>query len=178
MTTQKNKVTISAFLDWYFSIVTDASDFGFTAIQSLKDDGSFSTSVYKLFFDCGYIPQYICEDKSGDAEYDPFEVMLINNLPNESEIGMIGGEPTSYKFARKCNATGYGMNSGWVFDDDMNYFKYECDATQHAKDKGYSSLEEAYDNDICYYTEWDEVDSDEWYVSEHSDGREADKVIN
>lgn len=58
----------------------DAHDIGLMAIQSLKKGGMFSTSVYKLYFDCGYIPQHICEDKSGDAEYDPFEVALVNDL--------------------------------------------------------------------------------------------------
>ena len=63
------------------------------------------------------------------------------------------------KFARRCDATGQGMNKGYVFGDGEKYFKYKTDATKYALSLGYSSLDNAYDNGAYYYTEWtDESD--------------------
>jgi hypothetical protein len=30
-----------------------------------------------------------------------------------------------------------------------------------------------YDEEVYYYTEWEELDEDEWYESDHEDGRGA-----
>lgn len=75
----KNQVTASRFLAWYFSEVEMAESFGRMAITSLKKEGSFNISARMLFDDCGYIPQYICENKNGDAEYTPSEVVFIQD---------------------------------------------------------------------------------------------------
>jgi len=65
-------------------------------------------------------------------------------------------------FARKCSATGEGMNSGWVANDCDYYFKYEEDALAHAKEMGYADLGEAYEDDAMYYTEWEDKEDYEW----------------
>lgn len=57
-------------------------------------------------------------------------------------------------FARKCSVTGEGMNSGWIVNDGDYYFKNEKDALAHAISMGYESLDEAYENEEFYYTEW------------------------
>jgi hypothetical protein len=73
----KNKVTKSAFLDWYFSDSEDIESLGERAYQGLMYDDEFHITTRDLFNECGYIPQHICV-KKGNAEYDPSEVELIN----------------------------------------------------------------------------------------------------
>lgn len=73
----KNKVTESAFLNWYFSDSDDAKTLGERAIESLLSEGVFNVDARTFFDECGYIPQYICEDADGDEEYSTDEVQLI-----------------------------------------------------------------------------------------------------
>lgn len=68
----------------------------------------------------------------------------------------------SILFARQCSATGEGMNEGWIVNDGEYYFKYEEDALAHAKEMGYADLDEAYDNEEFYYTEWEDEDDYEY----------------
>ena len=51
------------------------------------------------------------------------------------------------------------MNAGWVFGFGEYHASTEKAALAHAKRLGYDSL-----NVVCYYTEWDEVDEDEWFT--------------
>lgn len=60
------------------------------------------------------------------------------------------------KYARKCDITGEPMNDGWVFGNGEEYAKYENDAKKLAIEYGYGSLQDAYDDDSCYWTEWDD----------------------
>jgi hypothetical protein len=85
----------------------------------------------------------------------------------------------TYKFARKCDATGEGMNKGYVVTDGLLYFKHKEDAIAHLKTiqmegseglKGEALLQFYYDIDECYYTEWDEVDEEAWYEAKNEDG--------
>jgi hypothetical protein len=62
------------------------------------------------------------------------------------------------KFARQCSVTGEGMNEGWVFGDGDKYAKYEHDAWGIASDYGYESIDDAYNDDACYWTEWEDED--------------------
>jgi hypothetical protein len=61
-------------------------------------------------------------------------------------------------YARKCDITGEGMDEGWVFGDGEQYAKYETDAIKIANSMGYASIEEAYNDDAGYWTEWDKDD--------------------
>ena len=71
------------------------------------------------------------------------------------------------KFARKCDVTGKGMNEGYVFRDGEMYASDKESAIKLALDVyGFQSLGDAYDNGMCYYTEWEEVDEDCYYDSE------------
>jgi len=65
-------------------------------------------------------------------------------------------QTTNQTYARKCDVTGEGMNEGYVFGDGTDYFKYEKDALAHAISLGYKDLQESYDDDSHYYTEWEE----------------------
>ena len=54
------------------------------------------------------------------------------------------------------------MFEGWVVQDGVWYIKNEADARKHAVDAGYNDLQEAYDNEYMYYTEWHDIPSDWW----------------
>lgn len=80
------------------------------------------------------------------------------------------------QYARKCSVTGKGMNEGYVFNDGEMYFYNEKDLIQFLRDRDDNKdlsddflLNEAYNQDEYYYTEWNEVDEDEWY---DADGNE------
>jgi hypothetical protein len=72
------------------------------------------------------------------------------------------------RWARKCSATGEGMNKGYVFRDGEMYFKYEKDLIAYLRSIDSSSdglsdefiLGEAYGLEEYYYTEWD--DKNDW----------------
>ena len=71
------------------------------------------------------------------------------------------------KFARKCSVTGKGMNEGCVFNDGEMYASDKESAIKLAFDVyGFESLWDAYDNGMCYYTEWEQVDEDCYYDAE------------
>lgn len=76
------------------------------------------------------------------------------------------------KFARKCSATGVGMNQGYCVNDGEYYFAEEISLVnwlrnRDSEDTNHLSddfiLNEAYNLDEYYYTEWDADDEDEWY---------------
>jgi hypothetical protein len=85
----KNKVTKSAFLNWYFSDADDIKTIGHRVIEGLKADGTITLSVDELFNNAAYIPQHICEvdgaekDYLSEDEYHPSEVELIDDIANK-----------------------------------------------------------------------------------------------
>lgn len=60
------------------------------------------------------------------------------------------------KYARQCTKTLEGMNEGWVVGDGEEYYKYEADILARCKEAGYDSLDEAYDDEFMYWTEWED----------------------
>jgi hypothetical protein len=78
------------------------------------------------------------------------------------------------KFARRCDATGKGMNEGYVVGDGELCFSEEKHLIDHLRSRGGMDglsdeyiLAEAYDQEEYYYTEWDFYDiDDEWYDAE------------
>ena len=91
------------------------------------------------------------------------------------------------KYARKCDATGRGMNEGWVWGegtyytstleltmkelrDDVRDGAYDFDELGAEKMLQMSDdelLAYAYDNNVLYYTEWEEIDDDDVYYDEN-----------
>lgn len=71
------------------------------------------------------------------------------------------------RFPRLCDVKKTGMHTGYVFFDGMFVCEDQEDALSYAQKEGYLNLDQAYDDDAYYYTEWDECD-DEWY--EEHDG--------
>ena len=68
---------------------------------------------------------------------------------------------SSQFFARKCSVSGVGMNNGWYFENHDFYASTKEIALAKAIELGYKSLDEAYNENDCYYTEWeDEEDLD------------------
>lgn len=61
---------------------------------------------------------------------------------------------------RKCSKTGNPMSSGWYFEGSGLYASTEEIALGFCKELGYSSIDEAYKVEECYWTEWDESDVD------------------
>lgn len=85
-----------------------------------------------------------------------------------------------FKFARLCDATNKGMNEGYVVGDGELYFSEEKYLVEWLRSRGGMEgltdeyiLDEAYGLEEYYYTEWEELDDDEWYESEHEDGSDA-----
>ena len=85
------------------------------------------------------------------------------------------------KFARRCDITGRGINEGYVFGDGEMYFAEKEDLIKHLRTLDWEDadgnlsqdltndediLEFFYNDDAYYYTEWDEVDEDEYYDAE------------
>lgn len=97
----------------------------------------------------------------------------IWDCANGKEIKLADSE---YIFARRCSYCFEGMNSGWIVDDGDTYIKHEETALAIAKSKGHNSIEEAYEHDEMYYTEW-EIDEDMHFVSSSPDGSFASMVI-
>jgi hypothetical protein len=62
------------------------------------------------------------------------------------------------KYARVCSVTGEGMNEGFCFGDGEDYAKTEESALILAKERGYKTLKQAYNDEVYYYTEWEEED--------------------
>lgn len=75
---------------------------------------------------------------------------------------------TTEKFARLCEVKKTGMNTGYIFFDGLFECEDESDALAYAIGEGYADLAAAYDDEIYYYTEWEECD-DTWY--EKHDGQ-------
>lgn len=67
------------------------------------------------------------------------------------------------KYARKCSKTGKGINEGFCFNDGEKYFKEEYDAILYAKELGYNSLDEAYEDEGYYWTDLEIEEGEVFY---------------
>ena len=65
------------------------------------------------------------------------------------------------RYPRTCSVTGEGMYEGWCFCDGQDYAKYEDGAIKLAKEYVYDSIDEAYDDEAVYWTQWEDDDIDE-----------------
>lgn len=83
------------------------------------------------------------------------------------------------KYARRCDATGRGINEGYVVGDGEMYFANKSDLIKHLKELDWEDIDGNsskgchddddlmdffYNEDYYYHTSWDETDIDEeWY---------------
>jgi hypothetical protein len=85
------------------------------------------------------------------------------------------------KFARRCDATGKGINEGYVVGDGELYFYEKEDLIKHLREFDWEDcngnhstdcetddelLEFFYNEEYYYYTEWEEIDDDCYYDAE------------
>ena len=70
------------------------------------------------------------------------------------------------KYARRCDVTGEVFNKGFVVDCVLKimYVKEESDMLTLALDAGYKDLEESYQDEFYFYTEWDPEEGDGYYT--------------
>ena len=82
------------------------------------------------------------------------------------------------KFARRCDATGRGINEGYVVGDGELYFADKEHLLEHLRTLDWEDcngnkstdcvtddalLKYFYNEDYYYYTEWEEIDDDCYY---------------
>lgn len=92
------------------------------------------------------------------------------------------------KYARRCDATGRGINAGYVCNDDNLYFADKEHLLDHLRSlnwedcNGNKSTDCVFDNalmkffyneDYYYYTEWDEDDIEDVYYDEEGNEYEC-----
>ena len=69
------------------------------------------------------------------------------------------------KYARRCDITGKGMNAGYCIGEGAMYIKHELELAAHIQSgTDYKSVQDAYEDDYFYYTEWDAIDEDQHYT--------------
>jgi hypothetical protein len=84
------------------------------------------------------------------------------------------------RYARICDITKEGMDEGWIWYEGTFYTKYETDTVAELhKDfdeewgsKNWSDdeiLEHAFENDICYWTEWEDLDDKDCWGDEKTE---------
>lgn len=109
--------------------------------------------------DLGYTNPYHVF-RGGDLSQAISNIML--DMRGESESAY-------YKavYARKCDVTGKGMNNGYCIMDGGMYIASEGDMLKHLEEHtAYESMEEAFEDEYCYYTEWTELDEDGYYLAD------------
>jgi hypothetical protein len=113
---------------------------------------------------------------------DESESLIEMNVQMEDDRGVmfyaVEGEQPARKWARVDTKTGKGMNEGFCVYDGDAYFENEADLIEYLRneidDKGEGLSDEfimndAYDDGVYDYTEWDVEDEEYWYV-EQPDG--------
>jgi hypothetical protein len=70
---------------------------------------------------------------------------------------------TQERFPRYCDITKQGMWAGWCINDGDKYVKHEFDAVIEAMKAGYASLQDAYNDDYMYYSEWTDAPAEDWH---------------
>lgn len=67
-------------------------------------------------------------------------------------------------YARKCDITGKGFNEGYCFGNGEEYAIDEASAIKIAMNRGYETLEDAFDDGDYYYSDWiPDPDNEECY---------------
>jgi hypothetical protein len=74
------------------------------------------------------------------------------------------------KYARKCDATGVGMNEGYVVGAGDLHFSEKQHLIDWLRGRGGMDglsdrfiLNEAFELEECYYAEWEEIDNGVYY---------------
>jgi hypothetical protein len=86
------------------------------------------------------------------------------------------------RFARRCDITGKGINEGYVLRDGDMYIASKEDLLEHLRGLHWedadgnevnelgldddSFIEYFYNEEYCYWTEWEELDEDYYYTED------------
>jgi hypothetical protein len=115
---------------------------------------------------------------------DESESLIEMNVQMDDDRGVmfyaVEGEQPPRKWAREDSKTGKGINEGYVICDgwDYYYFAEKSDLVEYLRrqisdgGEGLSDdfiLNDAYDNDVYCYTEW-ELEDEMYYYIEQPDG--------
>ncbi len=64
---------------------------------------------------------------------------------------------------RYCSITNEPMWEGWYFEGiGFFYAKYEKDALRICQEHDYATLDEAFEDEFMYWTDWHDTPKDEW----------------
>lgn len=128
----------------------------------------------------GYYDVYVSANKKQiGKKYDVYGLenakdiafSMISNANKVAEGDMVGSDNTRYP--RKADDTGKGIMEGWVIGDGNAYYEKEENALKSVKELGYKTIEEAYDNDEIYFTDWHDEDLDEQGYYYTANGKEV-----
>ena len=115
------------------------------------------TRTYTTFFDIEAESVQDAVDKFNAMGDDKYVAELEQCNIDESHIVVLSEpELTDEERIRICDVTGEEMTEGWVVNDGEKYFKYEHDAYQWCKDNGYHGIQSAFDDDVMYWTSWED----------------------
>jgi len=128
------------------------------ALEVKRNNDLGYTNPYHVFRggDLSQALHDIMRDMRGESEAE--EANYLNSFMSTLGEG---------KFARKCDVTGRGMNEGYCIMDGGMYIQSEVDMLKHLEEHtAYESLQEAFEDEYCYWTEWSDLDEDEWYLAD------------
>jgi hypothetical protein len=141
--------------DKVYHVYNDRSDVIIGIKERDEDDRSY---VEPLYTNELFVPKKI--DIGGD-----------NIAKRGAKTQGVGSDNTRYP--RKADDTGKGIMEGWVIGDGNAYYEKEENALKSVKELGYKTIEEAYDNDEIYFTDWHDEDLDEQGYYYTANGKEV-----
>jgi hypothetical protein len=126
------------------------------------------------------ISDFEAKSKLGDMPLSNFMNDLLNKYPElqprimpKYKRGAKTSGVDNTRYPRKADDTGKGIMEGWVIGDGNAYYEKEENALKSVKELGYKTIEEAYDNDEIYFTDWHDEDLDEQGYYYTANGKEV-----
>jgi hypothetical protein len=100
------------------------------------------------------VPRYCTRVDNLESYYnkDDYNFYTLFDMPKSGDDEL---------YARRCDITGIGFNEGYVINDGDYYACNETAALIILERLGYDSLKKAYKDGVCYYTEWEDLSSEE-----------------
>ena len=106
-------------------------------------------------------------------EYDP------DANPSEFDKSVTQWVFGENKFARRCDITNKGMNEGFCIGDGSFYVANDEDMLKHLlEETEYKTIEESYNDEYHYWTEWTEEDCEDTFYDAEGNEYEFDEDGN
>lgn len=116
---------------------------------------------HKIILSRTYVTEFEIDAKDSDEAMNKFGKLGGAVYERELEQCNVVGETVVVESEednkRTCSITGEDMIEGWVVNDGELYFKYEKDALAWCIEHEYDGLQSAYDDDVIYWTEWEQI---------------------